>query len=179
MLLLLPLTGCLQATVAVDSEYRAAPTEVVGVLPFRNLASVPGAAEAVQELFLAEYRSLHPNVQLRLLATTALDSLLGEPLPLAPPEPWEWTPERLARIADTLGLKYLLAGSVTEFRYKRGLGEEPVVGLNVRLLQAKPQRVLWEGSVSGAAGSNFWNEGSLTRYATLASRELLNAVESH
>ena len=178
VLLVLQLAGCLQATVAIAPEYGAAPTEVIGVLPFRNLASVPGAAESVQEIFLAEYRAHYPSSQLRLLATTTLDSLLGEALPLAPPEPWEWTPERLSRISDSLGLKYLLAGSVTEFRYKRGLGEEPVVGLSVKLVQAKPQVVLWEGIVSGAAGSNFWNEGSLSRYASLASRELLTSIGS-
>ncbi len=51
---------------------------------------------------------------------------------------------------------YGVAGSVEEWRYKSGLEGEPAVGLSVRIVDLRTDRVLWSGSGSrtGGGGEN-------------------------
>ena len=51
---------------------------------------------------------------------------------------------------------YAVSGSVEEWRYKSGLDGEPAVGLSVRIVDLKTNRVLWSGSGArtGGAGDN-------------------------
>lgn len=51
---------------------------------------------------------------------------------------------------------YAVSGSVEEWRYKSGIEGEPAVGLTVRIVDLKTNRVLWSGSGArtGGAGDN-------------------------
>ena len=52
--------------------------------------------------------------------------------------------------------EYAVSGSVEEWRYKSGIEGEPAVGLSVRIVDLKTNRVLWSGSGArtGGAGDN-------------------------
>jgi hypothetical protein len=66
------------------------------------------------------------------------------------------------RYEDSLGwarqqrFDYAVSGSVEEWRYKSGIEGEPAVGLSVRIVDLKTDRVLWSGSGArtGGAGDN-------------------------
>ena len=43
---------------------------------------------------------------------------------------------------------YVLTGSISEYRYTKGLAEDPAVALQVKLIESRSGKVLWRGSVS-------------------------------
>lgn len=43
---------------------------------------------------------------------------------------------------------YVLTGSISEYRYTKGLAEDPAVALQVKLIESGSRKVLWRGSVS-------------------------------
>ena len=51
---------------------------------------------------------------------------------------------------------YAVSGSVEEWRYKSGIESEPAVGISVRIVDLKTNRVLWSasGARTGGAGDN-------------------------
>jgi hypothetical protein len=58
---------------------------------------------------------------------------------------------------------YAVYGSVEEWRYKSGIEGEPAVGLSVRIVDLKNNRVLWSGSGSRTGGrSDNASETALT-----------------
>ena len=44
-----------------------------------------------------------------------------------------------ARIAEALAVQAVLTGTVSEYGYQHGLHEEPVVGINLRLIRTSDQ----------------------------------------
>lgn len=62
---------------------------------------------------------------------------------------------------------------MSEFRYKRGLGEEPIVGLYVELTDLNKSEAMASMQLSAdGAGIDFWNTQSLTRLSTLICSEI-------
>jgi TolB-like protein len=56
------------------------------------------------------------------------------------------TPAEIAILADSLGARYVLMGSVLESRRVQSAGEDlPAVGATLRLIEAKTGKVLWAG----------------------------------
>ncbi len=70
-------------------------------------------------------------------------------------------------------IQYAVTGSVEEWRYKSGVGGEPVVGLNIRIIEINTGHTVWSatGSRSG------WSSQSLTGTTQKLIRELLSSVD--
>jgi len=131
----------------------------VAVLPLVNLTTFPNAGRIVLDLLTTE---LYANTDFQILEQTEmlkklkgneddLDQVLDKAVAI--------------RVGDALGVDTIIFGSVTEYRYKRGLDEAPVVGVNIRMLDIKTDRILWSGSKSGMGGCFWFCEDSLNRLA--------------
>jgi polysaccharide biosynthesis protein PelC len=129
------------------------------VLPLVNLTSYPNAGRIVGELLTTE---LYAQTDFQLMEMTEmlqklkgnqddLDQVLDRAVAL--------------RVGKRLGVDTVIFGSVTEYRYKRGLDEDPVVGINIRMLDVKNDKILWAGSDSATGGCFWFCEDSLNRLA--------------
>ncbi|MGE0713083.1 MAG: hypothetical protein AB7N76_35100 [Planctomycetota bacterium] len=125
----------------VAPSYDAGKAGRVAVLPLENHTSYPNAGETVSELLATELRVrgfdvLDGHEVRRKLELQADDE--GRKLARAD----------LAALARQLQVDSLVSGSVGEFRYKRDLGEDPVVGFSVRMLDRAKGEVVWSSSRS-------------------------------
>lgn len=96
--------------------------------------------------------------------------------PAAPESPFEAAPAKAQ--ADALafarqeGARYLVVGSVDEWRYKQGLDGEPAAGLVVTLVDVKTGAPVWT-AVGGKTG---WSRESLAAVGQKLLAELLAPV---
>ena len=67
------------------------------------------------------------------------------------------------KFTETLGCDLLLLGTVSEYHYKRGLGEDPVIGLHLRLYDCETKTIIWTGSHSSVGNFSWFKEDSLSR----------------
>ena len=93
----------------------------------------------------------------RALTEITASVLLKQGLPLVQKEPIlvktrnEKAPGQdglFAEAAAQMGATHLLVGTVHEYRYKTDLDGDPVVGISLRLIEAKTGETLWQGSSS-------------------------------
>lgn len=69
----------------------------------------------------------------------------------------------LDTLMKELGCDILVLGTVSEYHYKRGLGEDPVVGLHLRLYDGETKTVIWSGSHSSVGRFSWFVEDALSR----------------
>ena len=130
----------------------------VAVLPFENLTNYPNAGRIAAELMATE---LYQRGVFKLQEETETRRTLGQ---------LKIDAENLTSVAAAqkaaglLDVDAVVIGSVSEFGYQQGLREEPVVGLNARLVSAKTGAVLWATSHS-VLGGGFLERGSLNATA--------------
>lgn len=148
----------------MDIQSRA---RYAAVLPMVNLSTYPHAGRIVGDIFTTELYALS-DFQL-MESTAVLDSLLGDAVDL------DEVLEKMVvlDVGKQLGVDTVIYGSVSEYRYKRGLNEDPVVGINIRLLDVKSGKILWAGSKSKTGGCFWFCEDSLNRLAQQACNELV------
>ncbi|RME76101.1 MAG: hypothetical protein D6785_14140 [Planctomycetota bacterium] len=143
----------------LDSKFKIQPSMVVAVLPFQNFTAHPRAGEIVTHLMTTELYALKrfqimppPQVK-KILDSMKFDSEKLDSM------------EYLEKVGKNLKVSYLVIGSVSEYQYKKGLGEEPVVGINARLVDLQKKKILWASSHS-RGGEYFWfSHDSLNRLA--------------
>ena len=147
---------------AIHSAARSA-----AVLPLLNLSTYPHAGRIVSDLLTTQVYAL---TDFKLMEGTAVASRLqGDAIDFD---------EAISRMVaqDTgrrLGVDTVIYGSVSEYRYKRGLSEAPVVGINIRMLDVKSGSILWAGSRSETGGCFWFCEDSLNRLAQKICNELV------
>ena len=56
--------------------------------------------------------------------------------------------KRFQIVENNTNASYVLTGSISEYRYTKGLAEDPAVALQVKLIESRSGKVLWRGSVS-------------------------------
>lgn len=143
----------------VDGGEIHARARNVAVLPLVNLTSYPNAGRIVGDLLTTE---LYALTSFRLMERTEmLEKLKGGE------EDLDMVLDRTValRIGRRLGVDTVVYGSVSEYRYKRGLDEDPVVGINVRMLDVPAEKMLWAESRSATGGCFWFCEDSLNRLA--------------
>ncbi|MDF1791059.1 MAG: CsgG/HfaB family protein [Thalassobaculaceae bacterium] len=130
----------------------------VAVLPFENLTNYPNAGRIAAELMATE---LYERGIFQLQESTETRQTLAQ---------MKIDPENLTSVAAAqqaaglLEVDAIVVGTVSEFGYQQGLREEPVVGLNARLVEAATGNVLWASSHS-ALGGGYLERGSLNATA--------------
>jgi hypothetical protein len=86
-------------------------------------------------------------------------------------------------IGRRLGADGVFIGSVSEFRYRKDFDpeveeEEPVVGINLRLVNVHSSTVIWGGSHSRSSYEVFtYEKDPLTRVAIRAIKEMLGTLQ--
>ncbi|MEQ8395813.1 GNA1162 family protein [Thalassobaculum sp.] len=142
----------------VDPAVGAAASARVAVVPFENLTNHPNAGLIIAQIISTEF---YERGLFQLQEETKTRKLLAE-LKIDPSHLTDVAAAQQA--ASLLEVDALVIGSVSEFGYQHGLREEPVVGLNARLVDGKTGKVLWASSHS-AAGGGYLDRSSLNATA--------------
>lgn len=139
----------------------------LAVVPFESLAGDPNAGLILadlmsQELAARELSGLRSQEEVNAL----LAPLAGEVVP----------PKKLGALLDA---DYLLVGSVTEYRYRQGLGTEPVVAVSLRLLDGRTGEAVWGVAREAMGRSSLFREQSVSEVArklcAMVANDLLEA----
>lgn len=161
--LALLITGC---TTINQSARKPVPFDQEwALLPFLNNTETPYAAERAEAVATA------------LLYTRGVQSLSS--YPSSGKEDEQLLPDRgTKRRQDALewakkkGIRYALAGTVTEWRYKVGLDGEPVAGVTLQLLDLQDGSVLWSGSGSKSG----WSRDAVSAVAQQVMEKLIDTI---
>ncbi|WP_109446053.1 hypothetical protein [Azospirillum sp. TSH64] len=153
----------------------------VAVLPFENLTNHPNAGQIAADIVSTELYGVDGlrtvevgRVRSRLsagkpaadAASTATASTDGQP---------DAAPLDAQAAGRTLGVDAVLAGSVSEYGYQHGLREEPVVGLNARLVRVSDGAVLWTSSQS-EAGRGYFSRDSVNNVAQRVATRMIHSL---
>ncbi len=135
------------------------------LLPFLNNTETPYASERAEAVVTA------------LLYSRGVKRLSAYPATAKDDE--QMLPDRgLKRRQDALewaqkkGIRYALAGTVTEWRYKVGLDGEPVAGVTLQLLDLQDGSVLWSGSGSKSG----WSRDAVSAVAQQMMEKLVETI---
>ncbi|MBP2300614.1 hypothetical protein [Azospirillum picis] len=152
----------------------------IAVLPFENLTNHPNAGQIAADLVSTE---LYGQAGIRAVDTGRVRARLAAAKPATGPaadasadagSPAEGAPVDAQAAGRLLGVDAVLAGSVSEYGYQHGLREEPVVGLNARLVRSSDGVVLWTSSQS-EAGRGWFSRDSVNN---VAQRVVTRMIES-
>lgn len=141
----------------------------VAVLPFENLTAYPNAGQVVAQLLTTE---LYARGLFRVMEAGELRSRLSarklneENMPHT----------AAAELAAALGVDAVLTGSVSEFGYQHGLKEEPIVGINLRLVSVREGDVVWAASHADA-GRGLLHRDSLAATAQRVVMDMVDALQ--
>ncbi|WP_455178808.1 hypothetical protein [Azospirillum melinis] len=152
----------------------------VAVLPFENLTNHPNAGQIAADIVSTE---LYGVEGLRTLEVGRVRSRLSAGKPAADAAstaaPADGQPDAAPLDAQaagrTLGVDAVLAGSVSEYGYQHGLREEPVVGLNARLVRVSDGAVLWTSSQS-EAGRGYFSRDSVNNVAQRVATRMIDSL---
>jgi TolB-like protein len=146
----------------------------VAVLPFENLTNHPNAGQIAADIVSTE---LYGVEGLRSMDAARVRSRLsaGKPAADATDAPADAAPLDAQAAGRTLGVDAVLAGSVSEYGYQHGLREEPVVGLNARLVRSSDGTVLWTSSQS-EAGRGYFSRDSVNNVAQRVVTRMIDSL---
>ncbi|MBF0431476.1 MAG: hypothetical protein HQK83_09370 [Fibrobacteria bacterium] len=164
--------GCVHHRSFLKTDYKPAAVGLVVVYPFENLSTHPGGGDITTANFITELRSTtaFSILDASFLAQKKIE-IEGESLEKI--EVSQLSLEEKIKQAAAANADAIITGKVTEFKYKKGLGEEPVVGLNVQMIQLKTREVIWSASISVTGGFMSWSEQSLNNYSQKAVKHLV------
>ena len=168
--LLILLSGCSYHQNYVQRQEVHAKARYVAVLPLVNHSAHANAGRIVGDLLTTELYALS---DFKIMERTGmLQQLIDKDDGL------DIILDRTAALeaGKRLGVYTVIFGSVTEYRYKRGLDEDPVVGINLRMLDVKTDTILWAGSKSDAGGCFWFCEDSLSRLSQDVCHDLVAAM---
>lgn len=149
----------------------------VAVLPFENLTNHPNAGQIAADLVSTE---LYGVGNVRTVEAGRVRSRLAAQKPAdagaaAAPETPADAPLDVQTAGRMLGVDAVLAGSVSEYGYQHGLREEPVVGLNARLVRVSDGTVLWTSSQS-EAGRGYFSRDSVNNVAQRVVTRMIDSL---
>ncbi|GFK95130.1 hypothetical protein NNJEOMEG_02988 [Fundidesulfovibrio magnetotacticus] len=174
VLFVLSVSGCAGESVSVyvtpGANLRAKRT--VAIMPLANLTTHPSAGQIISDLLYTELRTVQ---SFRLLENTEVwNRMAGKDQDI---EDAALT-QRARQLGQDLLVDAVLFGAVTEFRYKRGLDEEPAVGITLRLMDVASGQVLWVATISRVGGCDLFCKDSLSRSAQTICRQMAADIEA-
>lgn len=155
--------GC--TTINQSARGTASFNEEWVVLPFLNNTETPYAGERAESIATA---LLYARGVKRVTAVPAeqreADQLLPERGVKRQQEALAW--------ARVKGVRYVVSGTVTEWRYKVGLDGEPVAGITLQVLQLPEGTVVWSGSGSKSG----WSRDGVSAVAQQVLEKLIAGI---
>ncbi|WP_434620112.1 hypothetical protein [Azospirillum sp. B2RO_4] len=148
----------------------------VAVLPFENLTNHPNAGQIAADIVSTE---LYGVDGIRSMDASRVRSRLSAAKPAGDAAttdtPADAAPPDAQAAGRMLGVDAVLAGSVSEYGYQHGLREEPVVGLNARLVRSSDGAVLWTSSQS-EAGRGYFSRDSVNNVAQRVAARMIDSL---
>lgn len=137
---------------------------VLAVMPFQGVSESPGSGLIVADILANQLYALGKYVLVTPeLVATRMANQEGEVL--SPKD-----------VGVLVGAPYILTGRVTEYTYKSGVGEHPVVGITARLIDTATGSVLWSATRARTGGGNWFQEDSLSRLSTKTCQDLAHSL---
>ncbi len=162
VLLLGMATGCstLTSTPAVSAD----AAQGWALLPINNLSDTAQADSQALIMLETQLRTHGVNkvAAYAPLQTVSLRTLLNPASQLS--EAMDW--------ARQSGYRYGLTGTINEWNYRSGADKEPVVGMNLKLVDITTGEVLWQAN----AARTGWGYASLPALADTVIADLLEGV---
>lgn len=152
--LFLLLDACGSTRIKTSSAVELDSGSSWGVVSFANHTTVPFAGQRAQKLTAALLQG-HGIAQVSLPPPPAKSLPLGQ-VAAVHEEELAW--------ARKQGIRYLVAGSVEEWRYKVGLEGEPAVSLTLELIDMSSGQRVWRGAAS-LSGRYWQSVGVLSQSA--------------
>lgn len=182
-LLLLVLSSCVEKQVFKEQSFDSSAIKTIAILPFQNLSNHATAHKIAKESFEIELRA-GSSWEVNSISSTELHKLT---LDSAENNPFEELPlNRLVSSPSwesvTQKSKHFIVGKVQEYKYKRGLGEKPVVGLSANLYEltennsAQKFKLLASVQLSLQPGVELWDQGSLSQLCMKASKQIVSEI---
>lgn len=155
----------------VQSRGIAEDARFVAVLPLVNLTTTPNAGRMVSDILVTE---LYSATGFRLMESTSmLKRMKGDE------DDIEYVVEDVVaqEIGHRLGVDTVVYGSVSEYRYSRGVNQSPAAGINLRMIDVDSGKVLWASSASRTGGCFFGCEDSLNSITQEAVEEMVESMQ--
>ena len=149
----------------------AAPIIRLALLPFDNQTPSLRAGGVASDLVASE---LLATGLVSLLDPSEVADLLRRE-GLEPSEPGRLPSAQ--RIGRLLQVTHVMQGSVTEYRYKPGVSETPVVGVSARVVEVASGEVVWTAS-HARSGSSWLGEDGLARVAQSIASDMAQHLTS-
>lgn len=131
------------------------------VVPFANATETPLAGQRAEAVSEALLRTLGVREVLRYPAELSADSLFDNGARKSEAAALDW--------ARGAGVRYVLTGTVDEWRYKVGVDGEPAVGVALHVIDLQDDRVVW----SAVGAKSGWSRESLSGVGQKLIRSLL------
>lgn len=138
----------------------------LAVLPFHSVSDARGSGMIVSDVLsnqlyaLGNYAVIPPELVVARLADRESEAISP------------------AEAGSLVGAPYILTGRVTEYTYKAGVGETPVIGVTARLMDASSGAVLWSATRTATGGGNWFQEDSLSRLTVMLCKDLAGSLNS-
>ena len=133
------------------------------VLPFANHTETPMAGNRAESVAEALLHARGVGKVKRYTSTAQQEALFDAGDTKRQEQALAWAREQ--------GVRYALAGTVDEWRYKVGVDGEPAAGITLLIIDVQSGDILW----SGAGGKSGWSREALSAVAQKLIRELLQA----
>ena len=133
------------------------------VLPFANHTETPMAGNRAESVAEALLHARGVGKVKRYTSTAQQEALFDAGDNKRQEQALAWAREQ--------GVRYALAGTVDEWRYKVGVDGEPAAGITLQIIDVQSGDILW----SGAGGKSGWSREALSAVAQKLIRELLQA----
>lgn len=133
------------------------------VLPFANHTETPMAGNRAESVAEALLHARGVGKVKRYTSTAQQEALFDAGDTKRQEQALAWAREQ--------GVRYALAGTVDEWRYKVGVDGEPAAGITLQIIDVQSGDILW----SGAGGKSGWSREALSAVAQKLIRELLQA----
>ena len=161
--------GCCAVLLGACStlEHGAAPQlerqATWAVLPFANHTETPLAGNRAEAIAQALLHAQDVGAVRRAPSTTQQEALFNAGDSARMNDALNWAREQKIR--------YALAGTVEEWRYKVGVDGEPAAGVTLQILDVATGDILW----SGSGGQSGWSREALSAVAQKLIRKLLQS----
>jgi len=164
-------SGCEYSRHTTRSKEPALLVKSLAILPFNNRSQHIEAGQIMTDLFYTElvvqdkFSLVQPNIVQQLVSEHS--SAVAEIIET----------HSLRDLASTLSADAIVHGTVTEYYYKKGIREKPVVGLDVKLISIQTGNVIWAGSYTREELKVLFYDGSLNSTAQKLCRKIAGQIE--
>jgi TolB-like protein len=172
LILIVFITACTGSIVQHSSAVSINPAAKIAVVPFSNNTETPLAGERAMSITAAELQAfgmynliVYENRMQGKILFPGMNKVESQ--------------NALFQWARKSHAQFVLTGSVNEWSYKVGLDGEPVVGLEMQLVDLSSGRIIWTSVASKSGGSRIAVSTVAQQVIVLMLKGLTYAKQNH